>query len=130
MISVRWRLLTPCVGGSVGTSIYFNVFLNRFKTFLPSLVGQAAVANGADEATTIALIQAYASQIPGAAAAVPGASAMLVSATQYASQLAYVESLRYVWYTTIPFGVISCICCAFLPNIRKFMTNKIAVDIH
>ncbi|KJX97028.1 MFS drug efflux pump like protein [Zymoseptoria brevis] len=118
------------LGGSVGTSIYFNVFLNRFKKFLPTYVVGAAVAGGATVETAIALAQAYGSQVPGAAAAVPGVTNALVAATQYASQKAYSESLRYVWYTTIPFGVISCVCCAFLPNIRKYMTNKIAVDIH
>jgi hypothetical protein len=118
------------LGGSVGTSIYFNVFLNRFKNFLPAYVAEAAITNGATQDTAIALVMAYASQVPGAAAAVPGVTSALVSATQYASSMAYAESLRYVWYTTIPFGVISCICCAFLPNIRKYMTNKIAVDIH
>lgn len=32
-----------------------------------------------------------------------------------------------VWYTTIAFGVISIVCCAFLPNIRRFMTDRVAV---
>ncbi|KXS98507.1 hypothetical protein AC578_5507 [Pseudocercospora eumusae] len=118
------------LGGSIGTSIYFNVFLNQFKTNLVNLVGAAAAGAGASQEVTVGLLQAYASQIPGAAAAVPGATAAMVSATQYASQWAYAESLKYVWYTTIPFGVISCICCLFLPNIKQFMTSKIAVDIH
>lgn len=118
------------LGGSIGTAIYFNVFLNQFSTNLLNYVGAAAVQNGADQALTVELVKAYASQVPGAAAMVPGATQAMVAATQYASQWAYAESLKYVWYTTIPFGVISCVCCAFLPNIRQFMTSKIAVDIH
>lgn len=118
------------LGGSIGTSIYFNVFLNKFTSNLPTYVGAAAVASGADMELTTNLVLAYASQVPGAAAMVPGATQAMVAATQYASQVAYAESLKWVWYTTIPFGVVSCICCAFLPNIRRFMTSKIAVDIH
>lgn len=118
------------LGGSIGTSIYFNVFFNKFKAYLPALVGAAAVKNGADQQMAVALVEAYASQVPGAAAMVPGVTDAMVAATQYQSQWAYAEALKYVWYTTIPFGVISCICCAFLPNIRKFMTSKVAVDIH
>lgn len=118
------------LGGSIGTSIYFNVFLTKFTENLPAYVGQAAVLNGADKALATDLVLAYASQVPGAAAMVSGASETMLAATQYASQMAYAESLKWVWYTTIPFGVISCVCCAFLPNIRRFMTSKIAVDIH
>lgn len=118
------------LGGSIGTSIYFNVFLNQFKQNLPAYVGAAAVGAGANMEVATNLVYAYASQVPGAALAVQGASAAMVSATQLASQMAYAESLKYVWYTTIPFGVLSCISCAFLPNIRRFMTNKVAVDLH
>ncbi|CAK1367690.1 unnamed protein product [Cercospora beticola] len=119
------------VGGSIGTSIFFNIFLTRFTRFLPEFVGAAAVQSGVtDEQTIIAIITAYASQVPGAAAAIEGISASTVAATQYASQMAYSEALKMVWYATIPFGVVSCIACAFLPNIRQFMTSKVAVDIH
>ena len=118
------------LGGSIGTAIYFNVFLTKFSENLPAYVGAAAVSNGADEAITTNLVLAYASQVPGAAAAVPGATSAMIAATQYASQWAYADSLKYVWYTTIPFGVISVICCLFLPNIRKYMNSKVAVDIH
>ncbi|KAI5358326.1 putative major facilitator transporter Str1/Tri12, major facilitator superfamily [Septoria linicola] len=119
------------VGGSIGTSIFFNIFLTRFTEFLPRNVAAAAVGAGiTDEATITNLVVAYASQVPGAASMVEGASAAAVLATQYASQLAYSEALKYVWYATIPFGVISCVACLFLPNIRQFMTSKVAVDIH
>ena len=30
-------------------------------------------------------------------------------------------------YTTIPFGIISVLCCLALPNIKKYMTNRVAV---
>lgn len=121
------------VGGSIGTSLFFNIFFTQFKKALPEMVGPAAVASGVpptDTATLTALVMAYASQVPGAASMVEGVSAATVAATQYASQMAYAEALKYVWYATIPFGVFSCICCAFLPNIRRFMTSKVAVDIH
>jgi hypothetical protein len=119
------------VGGSIGTSVFFNIFFTQFKQFLPRNVAAAALATGVTEqATIIALVQAYASQIPGAAAMVEGVSNATVAATQLAAQMAYAEALKYVWYATIPFGVISCVCCAFLPNIRRFMTSKVAVDIH
>lgn len=118
------------IGGSIGTSIFFNIFLTRFTEKLPAYVVTAAMENGATMETGIALAQAYGSQVPGAAAMVEGASAAAVAATQIASQWAYSDALQMVWYATIPFGVVSCIACAFLPNIKRFMTSKVAVDIH
>lgn len=44
-----------------------------------------------------------------------------------ARQWAFADALKYVWYTTIPFGIISFIACLFLPNIKKYMTNRVAV---
>lgn len=119
------------IGGSIGTSIFFNIFFTKFSEFLPRNVAGAAMSAGvSDSAILNALVVAYASQVPGAASMVQGVTATTVAATQYASQMAYAEALKYVWYATIPFGVVSCICCAFLPNIRQFMTSKVAVDIH
>lgn len=119
------------IGGSIGTSIFFNIFFTKFSEFLPRNVAGAAMSAGVSDPTILkALVVAYASQVPGAASMVQGVTAATVAATQYASQMAYAEALKYVWYATIPFGVVSCICCAFLPNIRQFMTSKVAVDIH
>lgn len=39
----------------------------------------------------------------------------------------YADSLPYVWYITIAFGGVGIILCAFLPNIRRFMTDRVAV---
>ena len=32
----------------------------------------------------------------------------------------------FQWYTTIAFGVIGMILCAFMPNIKTYMTNRVA----
>lgn len=118
------------LGGSIGTSIFFNVFNNKFAANFPKYVGEAAVRSGADKAIATNLVLAYASGVAGAPAKVAGVTDAMLAATQYASQMAFAESLKWVWITTIPFGIVSCICCVCLPNIRKFMTSKIAVDLH
>ena len=82
---------------------------------------------------------------------IPGVTPQLLEKAIYARQWAFADSLKYVWYvnealgfnsirfstpfadrylaryTTIPFGVISCLCCLALPNIKKYMTNRVAV---
>ena len=117
------------LGGSVGTAIYFNVFNQKIMQELPALVAQAATTHGVSKENAILLVKAMAAQADYEAlgAQVPGISKAALDAAIYARQLSYAESLKYVWYTTIPFGVISTLCCLALPNIRQYMTNRVAV---
>ena len=117
------------LGGSIGTAIYFNVFNQKISAVLPTLVGQAAVKHGVSADNAVLLVKAMAAQANYAqlGAQVPGVSNAALNAAIYARQWAYADSLKYVWYTTIPFGVISTLCCLALPNIKKYMTNRVAV---
>lgn len=117
------------LGGSVGTAIYFNVFNQKIMQQLPALVAQAAEAHGVSKENALLLVEAMAAQADyeQLGAQVPGVSQATLDAAIYARQLSYAESLKYVWYTTIPFGVISTLCCLALPNIRQYMTNRVAV---
>lgn len=116
------------VGGSVGTSIYFNVFHGKIQTLFPAMVGQAAIQAGLPEESLEPFVVAMNSPAFDALApTVPGATESIVAAATMARQWAFAESLKYVWYTTIPFGVISFLACFFLPNIKKYMTDRVAV---
>ena len=140
------------LGGSVGTSIYFNVFLNKIKTELPAQVLPVALKGGLSQSNAITLVQTLAlANFEQLAPTIPGVTPQLLEKAIYARQWAYADSLKYVWYvtdalsisspqlsspfahsymvryTTIPFGVISCLCCLGLPNIKKYMTNRVAV---
>ena len=116
------------IGGSVGTSIYFNVFNTKVQKLFPTLVGGAAVKAGLPMKSLEPFVTAMAPyNYLALAPKVPGATQKIVAAATLARQLAYAEALKYVWYTTIPFGIISIIACLFLPNIKKYMTNRVAV---
>lgn len=62
------------LGGSVGTSIYFNVFKQKLTATLPALVFKAAAANGVSSKNALALVEAMAAQAgyEQLGAAVPG----------------------------------------------------------
>ena len=59
----------------------------------------------------------------------PGYSPAIVAAATIGSKWAYAESLKYVWYTSIPFGILAMISCFFLPSIKKYQTNRVAVSL-
>ena len=116
------------LGGSVGTSIYFNVFNENVNKKLPAYIAKAAIAAGLPSTSVTAYVTAVLADPTGKmAAAVKGVTPAILGTAQLATQWAYADSLKYVWYTSIPFGVISCICCLFLPNIGRYMTNRVAV---
>lgn len=54
----------------------------------------------------------------------------VLEAAQLGSRYAFSDSIRLIWYTSIVFGCIACICCLLLPNIKRFLTHRVAVDIH
>ena len=66
---------------------------------------------------------------PTKIASVPGVTPAILAAATKGSQWAYAESLKYVWYTSIAFGVLSMIAAACLPSTRKYQTNRIAVTL-
>lgn len=116
------------LGGSVGTSIYFNIFNANINKKLPAYIAKAAIAAGLPPTSTTAYVTAILADPTGKmAAAVKGVTPAILGTAQLATQWAFADSLKYVWYTSIPFGVIACICCLFLPNIGRFMTNRVAV---
>ena len=116
------------LGGSVGTTVYFNIFNTKISSKLPKYVATAAVEAGLPIGSAMSFVEALLG--PGgasAAEAVPGVTPQILGAAGIATRWAYADSLAFVWYTTIAFGGISMICCLFLPNIRRFMTDRVAV---
>lgn len=48
----------------------------------------------------------------------------------YAGQVAYAESYKYVYLTSIAFGAVSIVAACFLGNIDKYMDDHVAVVMH
>lgn len=117
------------LGGSVGTTIYYNIFNTKIMTLLPQYIATAAIKAGLPMADLEEFVVAFAETEPGAAE-LPGVTPQVISASSLAVRWAYTDSLKNVWYATIPFSVICIICCVFLPNIKKYMTNRVAVVSH
>lgn len=122
-------LTTRFLGGSIGTAIYYNIFNSNIKTKLPTYIAQAAAKAGLPANEISSFVMALVSPVDpaGKAEKIPGVTIAMIGAGAEAAHWAFADSLKYVWYATVPFGVICMICCAFLPNIRRFMTDRLAV---
>ena len=85
-------LSVRAVGGSIGYSIYFNIFAKKLKTKLPLLVGAYAVGAGLDPTKAVDFVTAYLTLGAEAAMEIPGVTLAIMDAALTGSQWAYVLS--------------------------------------
>lgn len=116
------------LGGSIGYTIYLAVFTNKITVNLPKLVAQYAVEAGLSTADAKEFVTTFLTT-PANITTAPGYTPKIALAATMGSRWAYAESLKWVWYVSIPFGVMAVIACVFIPPIRKWQTSRIAVEI-
>lgn len=92
------------------------------------LVTQYATAAGLSANNTTAFVTTFLTA-PANITSAPGYSPAIAAAAIMGSKWAYAESLKYVWYTSIPFGALAIISCFFLPSIKVYQTNRVAVSL-
>ncbi|KAJ5887443.1 hypothetical protein N7495_007484 [Penicillium taxi] len=119
------------VGGGIGYTIYYNVFVSKFVPLATHYIGGVMTTElniTSVEAISI-VIELTGASLLDEIKTIPGiagnetAYQMVVAA----GQVAYAESYKWVYYTSIAFGAISIIASCFLGNITKYMTDHVAV---
>lgn len=124
-------LAVRVIGGSIGYTTYYNVFLSKFVPNAIYYIGGAmelelGITNPEAIETAITLTSASLLEelklIPGIAGN-DTAWAIVVGA----GQIAYAESYRWVYLVSIAFGGVSVIAACFLGNINKYMDDHVAV---
>ncbi|KAJ9612062.1 hypothetical protein H2200_003657 [Cladophialophora chaetospira] len=119
------------IGGCIGYTVYFNVFINKFvpnaiKYIGGTMVTQLNITNetyiGEAIALTGASLLPLLRNIPGI-----GDNDTAYEMVVLAGQIAYAESYKYVYLTSIAFGCISILASLFLGNIDKYMDDHVAV---
>lgn len=114
------------VGGSIGYTIYYNVFVHKLTPKLPAYVAEYAIKAGLPLTSATLFVETLFTD-PAKIIDVPGVTPKVLAAATLGSQWAYAESLKYVWYTSIAFGICAIICVTFLPSTAKYQTNRVAV---
>jgi hypothetical protein len=122
------------VGGSIGYTIYYNVFVNKFVPNAEKYIGgvmsmqlnitDVGLITEAIELTSASLLEGL-HEIPGI-----NGSQTAYEAVVLAGQLAYAESYKWVYYASIGFGGVSILAACFLGNIANYMDDHVAVVIH
>lgn len=126
--TVALSLSIRVIGGSIGYTIYYNIFADKLGKALPETVATAVVTAGLPSSDALKFVTIFLTA-PGSIMTAPGATPAIVAAAIRGSQDAYASALSFVWYTSIPFGVISIIAAAFLGNNRKYLTDRVAAKV-
>jgi hypothetical protein len=116
------------VGGSIGYTIYLNIFTKKLATKLPALVASYALSAGLQPNDASSFVTTFLTA-PANITSAAGYTPEIAAAATIGSRWAYAESLKWVWVTSIPFGVCAIVACCFMPNIKKWQTNRIAAAI-
>jgi hypothetical protein len=125
-------LAVRVIGGAVGYTVYYNVFINKFTPILSENIAVACAENGIYNISIITEIAV----LTGASLIndildVPGVNGnvTLWNILVLAGQESYAAAYPFVYYTSIAFGGVAIIASVFLGDINKYMDDHIAVVI-
>lgn len=118
------------IGGSIGYSIYYNIFLSKFTPNAIKYIGGTLVQGNITSLPTIVeVIELTGAALPDQIKLIPGIAGndALYDAVIKAGQVAYSESYKYVYLASIAWGCVSIIASLFLGDISPFMDDHVAV---
>lgn len=115
---------------TVASTIYTVVLTARLGKTIPTQVPAALIGAGLPASSVASYMTAIAAGGSAKAlAAVKGLTPEIVAAGTRAYRVAYSDSYRTIFYTSIAFGVLGIICNLFVPNVDKLMTNSVAATL-
>ncbi|KAH8725112.1 major facilitator superfamily domain-containing protein [Phaeosphaeriaceae sp. PMI808] len=123
-------LSTSTVGGSIGYSIYYNIFATKLEKHLPAYVAEYAIKAGLPLTSARQFVTLFLTNPKVLLTTkIPGMTPAIIAGATKGTQCAFSQSLKYVWFTSIEFGSIAILCAILLPSTKKYQTNRVAVQI-
>lgn len=117
------------IGASVFTAIYFAAWGTQMKIKVPEDIGKVAAAAGLSPASTGEFIGAIASNNATALGAIDGVNSTVIAAGHAAYNQAFADSVRVVFIIATAFGVVACILCFGVADIRHGMNYKVDAPV-
>ncbi|KAH0829251.1 putative major facilitator superfamily transporter [Fonsecaea pedrosoi] len=122
-------LAIRAIGGSIGFTIYYNIFVNKLDAKLPAEIATYAIQAGLPVDSATEFVTALLTN-PASLTSVNGVNSTIIAAGALGSQWAFADSLKYIFYTSIPFGVLAIVAAFFLGDIVPYMTNRIVATLN
>lgn len=115
------------IGGSIGYAVYFNILENKLSEVLRANVIRASLQAGLPPGQLLPFAEALENMNSTALGRFPQG---VVFAAMEAVKDSYDEGFRLIYFVSIGFGGAALILSLFLGDIRKYMVDRVAVDIH
>lgn len=114
------------LGGAIGVVVFSQIFSSKLSKLLPSLVTKAVIAAGLPASSVQELILASASHNAQLIQSIPGVTPAILAALQKSTEEAYARSFRYIWYSLLPFCVLTFGLSFLLKSTKDQMTLQVA----
>lgn len=117
------------VSASVFTAIYAAAVNTRLDKNIPTYVAGAALKAGLPPTSVAAFVAALVGKDNAALMKVPGVSPVIIQAGVVALKQALADGLRVVYMIAAPFGVLACIACFFLGDLKGTMSYHVDAPV-
>ena len=117
------------VGATVFTAIYSAALNDKLGKYIPEYIAKAAIEAGLPAKYVPDFIGALTGTVPDAVAKVPGATPAVIAAGTAALKQAYADGLRVIFIIAAPFGVLACVICLLLGDMKKTMNFHVDAPV-
>lgn len=117
------------VGGTIFTAAYTAALTDSLSSRLPTYLSEAAAKAGLPSSSIPLFVAALASGDETGLASIPGVTPSAIQQGLRAAQQAYADSLRFIYIIAAPFGVVACVLCFFLGDVKTTMTYRVDAPV-
>ena len=117
------------VAATTFTAIFSATLGTRLGHYIPSLVPKAALSAGLPPQALGAFMGAITGTDPSALSHVPHVTPAITAAGRAALKQAYANGIRVIYIIAVPFGVVACVACFFLGDLRKIMDYRVDAPV-
>ncbi|KAJ5585641.1 hypothetical protein N7450_005428 [Penicillium hetheringtonii] len=113
------------IASTIFTAVFAAAFKARVQRFIPDYVSHVVLEAGLPYTSVGDFVKAIAAGDESALSSVAGVDMGILSAGSNAAKQAFADSVRAVYIIAAPFGLLACICCFFLGDLRMAMNYTV-----
>ncbi|QDS73349.1 hypothetical protein FKW77_006804 [Venturia effusa] len=117
------------VSGTAFTAIYAAALNDGLTKKMPAYIANAVIRAGLPLSSVAAFVNALAAKDTAALPKIPGVTPMIIQAGLGGMKQAFADSIRVVYIIAAPFGLLACIGCLFLGDLRTTMSYRVDAPV-
>jgi Fungal trichothecene efflux pump (TRI12) len=122
-------LAVRLIGGQIAYSIYYNLLTPKVTKELPVIVGTAVMQAGLPALEVAPFLEDLVTKNLTGIAGLKGISPEILLAASNGVDEAYILGFKEVYYAGVAFSALALVACLFLGNIRKYLSDRVAVNL-